>query len=455
MNGIRLMVERAGHKVEKEGSRKSFTGYNQHQQLKVLPDNWDFRQLKDISTQVVQKAKDQKLETLSISAGIGFINQAEKFGKELSGKQYVSYTVVRKGDFVYNKGNSKSYPQGCIYRLEDREISAVPNVFISFRLKKKSLESDYYKHLFISGYLNPQLVKLINAGVRNDGLLNLYNEDFFSCSVPVPPLLEQQKIAEILNLSDKIIDLKLQLIEQEKERKKWLLQSLLNPNNQARHRKTFKEWKTVALGNLFFFGPSLSASRAELGTSGICYLHYGDIHSNPTTTVDIDRDFTSLPKIQLTHEKYDSLQNGDVVFVDASVDYAGVSKFVVVNNPRNIPFVPGLHTIPGKSKTNDLDINFKKYLFQASSFKRQASFYASGMKVYGLTKNNLAKIMVSFPELREQEAISKVLMSEDRTVALYEQELNEWQKRKKSLMQLLLLGIVRVWDEEAQSCQVT
>jgi type I restriction enzyme S subunit len=71
---------------------------------------------------------------LSITAGVGFVNQAEKFGKEIAGAQYQNYTVLHKGDFSYNKGNSKTYPQGCIYMLEDRTKAAVPNVFNSFSL---------------------------------------------------------------------------------------------------------------------------------------------------------------------------------------------------------------------------------------------------------------------------------------------------------------------------------
>jgi len=438
------MVDNIRQRIEKIILEKSPTGYRWHHRMGVIPDDWGIRMLRDITIQISEKARDRELESLSISAGIGFVNQAEKFGKELSGKQYVNYTVIMRGDFVYNKGNSKTYPQGCIYRLDDRKIGAVPNVFISFRLKEKGFDSEYYKHLFISGFLNYQLTRLINAGVRNDGLLNLYAEDFFSCSVPVPPQLEQQKIAEILNLYDKNIDLKHQLIEQEQKRKKWLLQNLLDPLNSTRFLKFKGKWKKKTMGDLFSFSTSYSASRAKLGTTGVCYLHYGDIHSNNSTTVDVDRDYDSIPKIDMTVSKTEMLQNGDVVFVDASEDYPGVSKHVVVINPRNVTFIPGLHTIPAKSKTDELDIDFKKYCFQSPSFRKQASFYASGMKVYGLSRSNLAKIVVFFPEKQEQQGISKILMTQDLIIDLSMQELHQLQLQKKSLMQLLLTGIVRV-----------
>ena len=190
----------------------------------IIPADWNYYRLSDISDELTEKAGNNPYETLSISAGIGFVNQANKFGKELSGKQYEKYIVLHKGDFSYNKGNSKKYPQGCIYQLKDRDEAAVPNVFESFRLNKGI--NDYYEQLFVSGFLNRQLFAKINHGVRDDGLLNLKGEDFYSCYVPFPPLPEQQKIAEILSTQDKLIELQEKKIEQLKKLKKAYLQKM-------------------------------------------------------------------------------------------------------------------------------------------------------------------------------------------------------------------------------------
>ena len=76
-------------------------------------------------------------------------------------------------------------------------------MFESFRIAKGCPE--YYEQLFIAGFLNSQLYRFINHGVRDDGLLNLTEKDFYSCIVPVPPLEEQQRIANILSAQDKRI----------------------------------------------------------------------------------------------------------------------------------------------------------------------------------------------------------------------------------------------------------
>ena len=124
----------------------------------VFPSHWCLAELREIAQPITETAGARKIETVSISAGIGFVNQAEKFGKELSGKQYEKYTVLHRGDFSYNKGNSNLFPQGCIYRLNNREIAAVPNVFESFRIIIG--DPNYYEQLFLFGFLNKGLARL-------------------------------------------------------------------------------------------------------------------------------------------------------------------------------------------------------------------------------------------------------------------------------------------------------
>ena len=188
---------------------------------------WSMQPLSQLSKAITKKTADEQYEVLSISAGIGFVNQCEKFGKQIAGEQYKNYIVISRGDFSYNKGNSKKYPQGCIYPLESRECAAVPNVFISFTMQKNKCFWKYYKYLFENGWLNKQLYRLINSGVRNDGLLNLSDKEFFNCFVPAPPFNEQTAIAEILSTADHEIDLLQKDIEQEKQKKKALMQLLL------------------------------------------------------------------------------------------------------------------------------------------------------------------------------------------------------------------------------------
>ena len=77
------------------------------------------------------------------------------------------------------------------------------------------------------GALNHQLSRLINSGVRNDGLLNLYSDDFYSCRVPVPPIDEQRKIARALTAAKQELALIDDEIEALTRQKRGLMQKLL------------------------------------------------------------------------------------------------------------------------------------------------------------------------------------------------------------------------------------
>lgn len=273
----------------------------------------------------------------------------------------------------------------------------------------------------------------------------LYFKNLKNFSMPVPPFSEQEKIAEILNHCDKVIELKKQLVEEKNRQKKWMMQNLLDPDSGVRlSRFEGRKWQSKSMSELFSFGSSLSASREQLGEEGICYLHYGDIHGNNDYYIDVVQGVRSLPRFdcKLPEQKI-LLRDGDIAFVDASEDYDGASKYVVISNPDNIPFISGLHTIPAHSKTKELTKWYKRYCFQSYDVKKQMAFYATGMKVLGLNKQNLGKIVVRYPGIPEQTAIANVLSTADREIDLLEQELAQWQAKKKSLMQLLLTGLVR------------
>ena len=59
-------------------------------------------------------------------------------------------------------------------------------------------------------------------------------------------------------------------------------------------------------------------------------------------------------------------------------------------------------------------------------------------------RSPLSKWGIKIPKIEEQEKISKILKEADEEIKLLETELEEQKRKKQSLMQLLLTGIVRV-----------
>jgi type I restriction enzyme S subunit len=199
-------------------------------------------------------------------------------------------------------------------------------------------------------------------------------------------------------------------------------------------------WKKYRLNELFDFHSGMSYSRSVLGEEGAYYLHYGDIHKMNQSVFDTSVD-TWLPKIDKDVnelKEHALLYSGDVVFADASEDYEGIAKSVVIKNDEGLPFLSGLHTIIGKDKTNILSNEYKKYFLLTQEVKRQYRFLATGTSVYGISKSNLPKVEVLVPPLNEQRKIADFLTSVDNAISKTEAIIEQTEKVRKGLMQQLL-----------------
>jgi type I restriction enzyme S subunit len=176
-------------------------------------------------------------------------------------------------------------------------------------------------------------------------------------------------------------------------------------------------------------------------------LHYGDIHGATKTFVDVRADYQDIPKLNIHLKQVSSksmLEDGDVVFVDASEDDEGTSRHVVVVNRDNIPFISGLHTIVAKSKTAELAHEYRRYCFQTSAIRQQFLFYAVGTKVSGISKTNIAKLTMPVPKIPEQRAIAEALSDVDALLGALEHLIAKKRDLKQAAMQQLLTGQTRL-----------
>ena len=173
-----------------------------------------------------------------------------------------------------------------------------------------------------------------------------------------------------------------QLIAKKRHLKQGVMQQLLT--GKKRLPGFSGGWEVKPLSDLFNFSGGFPASREQLSTDGHCYLHYGDIHKSSKTYIDLRAEYQNIPKLDMPLKRISPvslLEDGDVVFVDASEDDEGTSKHVVIVNKDKTPYISGLHTIVAKSKTNDLDQLYRRYCFQTAAIKRQFYFFAVGTKV--------------------------------------------------------------------------
>ena len=183
--------------------------------------------LKQVAERITRKNAIANNNVLTISAQYGLINQFEFFDKEIASEDKSNYYLLMQNEFAYNKSYSANYPFGAIKKLTRYDMGIVSPLYICFRIVGNEVSTEYMEHYFEAGLMNSEIQSFAQEGARNHGLLNISVEDFFQSKIVIPPYEEQIAIAKILSSIAQEIDLLQQTLEQEKRKKKALMQLLL------------------------------------------------------------------------------------------------------------------------------------------------------------------------------------------------------------------------------------
>lgn len=378
-------------------------------------EGWKKYKLRELADRITKKVGDNKLVTLSISAGIGFVSQAEKFSRDISGKQYCNYIYLKRGEFSYNKGNSKTFPQGCIYELKEYDEAAVPNAFISFRFKENLVPS-FYQGYFDSNFHGKQLVRFITSGARSDGLLNISPTDFFSIILPSPVKKEeQQKIADCLSSIDELIDAESRKLKALEKYKKGLMQKLFPAEG-----KTLPEWRFPE------------------------FRHKNEWRIKPLGKICTNYDSRRIPITEKDRVR------GEIPYIGASgvIDY--INDFIfdedllcVSEDGANLVArtYPIAFSISGKTWVNNhahvLKFSHKYTQDIVESYLNMINLqdFLTGMAQPKLNRAKLDIIPIPLPEEEEQEKIADCLSEIDTMIKEQSNKVEQLKAHKKGLMQ--------------------
>ena len=251
---------------------------------------------------------------------------------------------------------------------------------------------------------------------------------------------EHRAIASALSDVDALLGGLDRLIAKKRDLKQAAMQQLLT--GQTRLPGFHGEWEVKRLGDHVAFLRNGTHSRAELTQDDpVKYLHYGDVHACAGTQLRPN----ALPSIPSEKAKFLArLQDGDLVFADASEDLAGVSKSVEMREVANTETVPGLHTIAARFDKSALADGFKSYLQFCPTFSGQLRRLAAGTKVYATNRGHIASIEMQLPGVEEQTAIAATLSDMDAELLALEARRDKARDLKQGMMQELLTGRTRL-----------
>ena len=386
-------------------------------------EGWKKYKLRELADRITKKVGGNKLVTLSISAGIGFVSQAEKFSRDISGKQYCNYIYLKKGEFSYNKGNSKTFPQGCIYELKEYDEAAVPNAFISFRFKENLVPS-FYQGYFDSNFHGKQLVRFITSGARSDGLLNISPTDFFSIVLPTPVKKEeQQKIADCLSSIDDLIDAEIRKLRALEKYKKGLMQKLFPAEGKTLPEWRFPEfqgcgeWKSKYMGKAckLFSGGTPDTSKKEFYGGTIPFIRSAEINKSSTELFITEEGFkNSSAKM---------VKKGDILIAlyGANSGEVALSKIDGAINQAILCL---------RHETNNAFV----YHYFTHMKNRIISKYIQGGQG-NLSGQIIKSVNLYFPKTEEQQKVADCLSEIDTMITEQSNRLEQLKTHKKGLMQ--------------------
>ena len=393
-------------------------------------EEWKPITLEEASTPVTERVGERKLTPVSISAGIGFVPQAEKFGRDISGNQYQVYTLVRDGDFVFNKGNSLKFPQGCVYLLQGWGQVAAPNVFICFRLKK-GYSNGFFQQCFEQNQHGRELKRHITSGARSNGLLNISKETFYGVAIPTPSHTEQQKIAECLSSVDELMAAQARKVDALKTHKKGLMQQLFPRDDETQPRLRFPEfqnageWEPDTLENVC--AAKISYGIVQAGPhvpNGMPYIKSTDLNSE-LCLANLARTSEAIAQKYRRSE----VVPGDIVF--SLRGNIGVAQIL----PEGIP-VANLTQGTARIRTKGPP-EFYFHALRSPSVNGRIQAVGKGSTFQEISLDALRNIRLFHPKPAEQQRIATCLTTLDALITAETQKHEVLKTHKNGLMQQL------------------
>lgn len=423
------MTQEIKQRIEQLRLNKTPDGYKKTT-VGVIPQEWEVVRFKKLFSRLTRRNTEHNKNVLTISAQYGLISQEEFFNKTVASENTENYFLLNKGDFAYNKSYSNGYPFGAIKSLTKYDKGIVSPLYICFSVSEENKFPEFYNQYFEAGKFNREINAYAQEGARNHGLLNIAVEDFFNSLLIKPPLTEQQKIAEILSTQDKVIELQQKRIDELKKLKKAYLSKMFPQKGSNIPELRFKgftgNWEQHKLGECFDERSERSAEGELISVTiseGIKKFAELGRHDNSS------EDKSHYKRVEIGDIAYNSMR----MWQGAS----GYSNYSGILSPAYTVCVPHVN----------VDSLFFSYMFKLPELIHTFEINSQGLTkdTWNLKFPAFSEIQIKAPKnLAEQQKIGSFFRTLDNIITLQSRKLDAEKLKKKSLMQLLLTGIVRV-----------
>ena len=403
-------------------------------EFKNLPSGWKVVKLGDVFDFL--KTYTNSRESLNDYDEISYIHYGEIHKKY---KFYLDFRVaslpkihqsklgdkpefIKNGDLVIADASEDYIDIAKSVEIKNLEHKAVAGLHTFLLRDKGDYFADGYK-----GYIlyEPWVAKELKKKATGISVLGISKSNLLNLKLKLPPLDEQEKIAEILSTWDEAINLTINLIESKKQFKKALMQNLLTA--KIRFPQFKGEWKEIKLGNFL-------EEKSERNTKNIDLVlsvtnKFGFVTQVEYFDKSVASDNTANYKI---------VRKGNFAYNPSRINVGSIALLesyeIGILSPMYVVF----------ECLENLDNRFLKFWFQSHIFMGNLPKYLAGSVRESLNFNYMKTISIKLPNLKEQQKIAEVLTACDDEINLLNLKLENLKKQKQGLMQKLLSGKVRI-----------
>ncbi|CAI2310082.1 restriction endonuclease subunit S [Vibrio parahaemolyticus] len=416
-------------------------------------ENWAIKEFGDIvsikCSKFDPKSQNERrkcieLEHIEQQSGriVGYTNTFESISTK---------NVFSKGDVLF--GKLRPY----LRKFAQAPFDGVCSSEIWVFTPQKSIRNDFLYYLIQSDSFLDQANKSCGTKMPRADWKVVSKYNFL-----LPPLVEQQKIAEVLSTVDKKIDLIDQKIAETEKLKTGLMQKLFSvgvgvqdENGNWQPHTEFKDSKLGKIPDSWNLGTVKDISPLQGGyafksksatESGVRWLKIANVGKRRVTW---DND-SYLPEKFIEEHSDFLLNEGDIVIALTRPVLSGELKVARLSS-KDAPALLNQRVARINVNCSVADPGFVYYLFEDKRMANSISKVILGTDPPNISTKQIESFDIAIPPLEEQKSIRKVLSSVSSKIDLLVQQKVETQQLKKGLMQKLLTGEWRVPLEETEA----
>lgn len=397
------------------------SGFWRTKDIGIAPKEWTLGKLSDVITPIkrIVPRPDKPYWRLGIKSWAkgtfhAFVDDPETVDMD-------ELYEVHENDLVVNI--TFAWEHAIAIANKDDEGMLVSHRFPTYEFKADQ-DPGFYKAVISQKYFKDMLEHISPGGAGRNRVLN--QKDFLNLPCYIPPLAEQEKISEILDHFDKLIQRCKAKVNEYKSLKKTCLKKMFPQNGSKVPELRFPgftgDWEQRKFSDF-----ALRESSIRLSSSEYPSVEYDDVVAEEGR---LNKD-VRLKETQKT----------GIVFEGSQVLYGKLRPYL--HNWLNPDFT-GV-AVGDWWVLRPIGMN-KKFLYRLIQTQRfdDVANQSSGSKMPRADWNLVSNTEFIIPSsLDEQRQIAEIFDSLDNLITLHRREVEEYTKQKKAMTQLLLTGIVR------------